>query len=98
MGFSYFVSQEEILQTLDKVCSKLPKSLSEECEEVVDTYGASILSILLQEASPELVCSLLHLCPTRALPVLPGERGEGVAGRPLGLGRALRALTLCPWG
>lgn len=88
--------QEEIVQALDKVCSKLPKSLSEQCQEVVDTYGASILSILLQEASPEMVCTLLHLCPTQGLPVLPGERGEGVAGRPLGLRRALPTLSLCP--
>ncbi|XP_008694228.1 prosaposin isoform X1 [Ursus americanus] len=64
-------TEEEILHALDKVCSKLPTSLSEECQEVVDTYGASILSILLQEASPELVCGMLHLCPTRGLPVLP---------------------------
>jgi len=88
-------TEEEILHALDKVCSKLPTSLSEECQEVVDTYGASILSILLQEASPEIVCSMLHLCSSQGLPVLPGERGEGAAGRPLGLGRALPALSLC---
>ncbi|XP_004413192.1 PREDICTED: prosaposin isoform X1 [Odobenus rosmarus divergens] len=64
-------TEEEILHALDKVCSKLPASLSEECQEVVDTYGASILSILLQEASPELVCGMLHLCSTQGLPVLP---------------------------
>nr|pir saposin-C - bovine [Bos taurus]AAB21926.1 saposin-C, co-glucosidase, sphingolipid activator protein A, SAP-2=activator protein [cattle, spleen, Peptide, 80 aa] [Bos taurus] len=55
-------TEEEILHALDKVCSKLPTSLAEQCQEVVDTYGRSILSILLDEASPELVCSMLHLC------------------------------------
>uniref|UniRef100_F6YQM5 Prosaposin n=1 Tax=Equus caballus TaxID=9796 RepID=F6YQM5_HORSE len=63
-------TEEEILRTLDKVCSKLPKSLSEECQEVVDTYGSSILSLLLQEASPELVCRLIHLCSPQELPAL----------------------------
>ncbi|XP_036121783.1 prosaposin isoform X1 [Molossus molossus] len=63
-------TEEEIIHALDKVCSKLPKSLSEECQEVVDTYGRSILSILLQEASPELVCSMLQLCSAQGLPAL----------------------------
>ncbi|XP_045437707.1 prosaposin isoform X4 [Pipistrellus kuhlii] len=63
-------TEEEIIHAFDKVCSKLPKSLSEECQEVVDTYGRSILSILLQEASPELVCSMLQLCTKQGLPAL----------------------------
>lgn len=63
-------TEEEIIEALDKVCSKLPTSLSEECQEVVDTYGRSILSILLQEASPELVCSMLQLCSAQGLPAL----------------------------
>lgn len=68
--------QEEIIQALDNVCSKLPTSLSSECQEVVDTYGRSILSILMQEASPELVCRLLQLCSAQGLPAVTGERGE----------------------
>lgn len=75
--------QEEIIHALDKVCSKLPASLAEQCQEVVDTYGSAILSILLQEASPELVCSMLHLCSSRGLPAVAGEPGAGEAGRPL---------------
>ncbi|XP_004383312.1 prosaposin [Trichechus manatus latirostris] len=63
-------TEEEIIHALEKVCSKLPTSMSQECQEVVDTYGSAILSILLQEASPELVCSMLHLCPIQGLPAL----------------------------
>ncbi|XP_036079718.1 prosaposin isoform X2 [Rousettus aegyptiacus] len=63
-------TEEEIIHALDQVCSKLPASMSEECQEVVDTYGSSILSILLQEATPELVCSMLHLCTSQGLPAL----------------------------
>lgn len=69
--------QEEIIHALDKVCSKLPASLAEQCQEVVDTYGSAILSILLQEASPELVCSMLHLCSSRGLPAVTGEPRGG---------------------
>lgn len=88
------VFQEEIIHAFDTICSKLPKSMSEECQEVVDTYGRSILSILLQEASPELVCSMLRLCTSQGLPSLTGEPSEGEAGCPLGFGGALPALSL----
>ncbi|KAF6110914.1 prosaposin [Phyllostomus discolor] len=73
-------TEEEIIHTFDKICSKLPTSLSEECQEVVDTYGRSILSILLQEASPELVCNLLHLCASQrrqALTVRVAQQKDG---------------------
>ncbi|XP_004470631.1 prosaposin [Dasypus novemcinctus] len=63
-------TEEEILHTLEKMCTKLPESMSEECQEVVDTYGRSILSILLEEASPELVCTMLRLCSSKGLPAL----------------------------
>ncbi|XP_042636850.1 prosaposin [Orycteropus afer afer] len=63
-------TEVEIMNALKKVCSKLPTSMSEECQEVVDMYGSSILSILLQEVSPELVCGMLHLCSSQGLPAL----------------------------
>ncbi|XP_012579180.1 PREDICTED: prosaposin isoform X1 [Condylura cristata] len=61
-------TEEELLNTLHKLCSKLPISVSEECQEVVDTYGTSILKMLETEAT--VVCSLLHVCPSRELPPL----------------------------
>ncbi|XP_019601408.2 prosaposin [Rhinolophus sinicus] len=63
-------TEEEIIHAFDTICSKLPMSMSDQCKEVVDTYGRSILSILLQEASPELVCTMLHLCTSQPLPAL----------------------------
>lgn len=54
--------QEKIIHALDSVCALLPESVSEVCQEVVDTYGDSIVALLLQEMSPELVCSELGLC------------------------------------
>ncbi|KAL2769806.1 prosaposin isoform c preproprotein [Daubentonia madagascariensis] len=65
-------TEEEVIHGLDKVCAKLPSSLSEECQEVVDTYGSSILSIL-HDTSPELVCSLLHVCSRPGLPALTAQ-------------------------
>lgn len=65
-------TEEEIIHGLDKVCSELPASLSQECQEVVDTYGSAILSVLRQEVDPELVCHIFHLCSSGStLPVVP---------------------------
>ncbi|XP_006889030.1 PREDICTED: prosaposin [Elephantulus edwardii] len=69
-------TEEQIIHALEKVCSKLPTSMSEECQELVDTYGSSILSLLLEEASPELVCSMLHLCSVQGLPALTVQMTE----------------------
>nr|XP_023422522.1 saposin-C isoform X1 [Cavia porcellus] len=55
-------TEEKIIHALDSVCALLPESVSEVCQEVVDTYGDSIVALLLQEMSPELVCSELGLC------------------------------------
>ncbi|XP_047409056.1 prosaposin isoform X3 [Sciurus carolinensis] len=64
-------SMEKIIHDLDVACSMLPQSVSAVCQEVVDTYGGYILSVLQQEMSPELVCSELHLCSS----------GKGQIGR-----------------
>ncbi|XP_016050830.1 prosaposin [Erinaceus europaeus] len=62
-------TEEKILDALDRVCLKMPSSISEQCQELVNTYGSSLLSILLEETSPELVCNAIHLCTTKGLPV-----------------------------
>eukprot|EP00118_Oscarella_pearsei_P024781 m.306788 g.306788 ORF g.306788 m.306788 type:complete len:206 (+) comp41585_c0_seq1:103-720(+) len=53
--------QTAIEAALEKVCSLLPASLKDECNSLVSTYGKQILSILENE-SPEEVCSLMQLC------------------------------------
>lgn len=63
-------TEEEIIDTFDKICSKLPDSMAQQCQEVVETYGRSLLSMLLQDVSPELVCSLVGLCPRKGVPAL----------------------------
>ncbi|XP_040831836.1 prosaposin isoform X2 [Ochotona curzoniae] len=72
-------TEEEIIHGLDKVCSELPTSLAQECQEVVDTYGSAILSMLREEVSPEVVCSLLRICSSSStpprLPVMPARTG-----------------------
>ncbi|XP_048194929.1 prosaposin isoform X2 [Perognathus longimembris pacificus] len=55
-------TEEEILNSLNVVCSLLPATVSSMCHEIVDTYGPAALSILEHEIEPEVVCQELSLC------------------------------------
>lgn len=40
----------------------LPSSLSSQCKDLVDTYGQAIIELLVQQADPKTVCTVLALC------------------------------------
>ncbi|XP_069836727.1 prosaposin [Dendropsophus ebraccatus] len=58
------VTQNEILQYLNKGCEILPDpSLASQCKELVDEYFPILLTIIEEElGNPSVVCSALHLC------------------------------------
>lgn len=47
---------------MESVCVRLPKSLSEECKDLIDEYGQAIIELLVQQADPKTVCTFLALC------------------------------------
>ncbi|XP_044515030.1 prosaposin [Gracilinanus agilis] len=55
-------TKEDMIHAVEKVCSVIPKSMAEECRDLVEAYGPAIVDLLLDETSPHLVCSLLSLC------------------------------------
>jgi len=55
-------TEAEIQAALDKVCSFLPQTISQECQNFIDTYAKAVLVILSQEGSPQMVCTTLGLC------------------------------------
>lgn len=57
-----FLFQEEVIQAVEKVCTYLPKSLSTECKDLIETYGQAIIELLVQQADPKTVCTVLALC------------------------------------
>ncbi|XP_067131550.1 uncharacterized protein Sap-r isoform X2 [Centruroides vittatus] len=56
-------TEDEIKQALDEVCSVLPQSLTQQCEDFVNQYTDLIISLLLQEFDPDEICAKLGLCP-----------------------------------
>lgn len=56
------LSQEEVVKAVEKVCTLLPSSLSAQCKDLVETYGQAIIELLVQQADPKTVCTVLALC------------------------------------
>uniref|UniRef100_A0A8C4E0C8 Prosaposin n=1 Tax=Dicentrarchus labrax TaxID=13489 RepID=A0A8C4E0C8_DICLA len=66
-------TEEEVIQAVEKVCTFLPQSLSGQCKDLIETYGQAIIELLVQQADPKTVCTVLALC-NGASPVLDQTR------------------------
>ncbi|XP_077352528.1 prosaposin [Festucalex cinctus] len=55
-------TEEEVIQAVEKVCVYLPSSLSIQCKDLIETYGQAIIELLVQQADPKTVCTMLALC------------------------------------
>ncbi|GAA6213950.1 prosaposin isoform X1 [Lates japonicus] len=55
-------TEEEVIQAVEKVCTLLPDSLSAQCKDLIETYGQAIIELLVQQADPKTVCTVLALC------------------------------------
>ncbi|XP_020893874.1 prosaposin-like [Exaiptasia diaphana] len=55
-------TQEEIEQALEQVCGLLPSAYKDECDNFVKQYEPAIVQILVNEISPDVICTALQLC------------------------------------
>lgn len=55
-------TQANIEAELDKLCSHLPHSLTDQCKDFVSSYSKELVEMLLADLSPQEVCDYLHLC------------------------------------
>ncbi|KAK5853837.1 hypothetical protein PBY51_014961 [Eleginops maclovinus] len=53
---------QEVINAVEKVCNYLPRALSTQCKDLVETYGQAIIELMLQQADPKTVCTLIALC------------------------------------
>jgi saposin len=62
MRVSIVCSQAEIESALEEVCSVLPKTISAECTAFVQEYGPMVIKLLIEEVTPDAICTALGLC------------------------------------
>jgi len=55
-------TEEEIEQSLQKVCNQMPATLQKQCHELINNYGPPIIATLIQEFDVKTVCRKLNLC------------------------------------
>ncbi|XP_041866997.1 prosaposin isoform X2 [Melanotaenia boesemani] len=55
-------TEEEVIQAVEKVCTLLPSSLTAQCKDLIETYGQAIIELLVQQADPKTICTVLALC------------------------------------
>nr|ADK94870.1 saposin isoform 1 [Penaeus monodon] len=57
-------TRKDIEDAVERLCTMMPHSLAEECEDYVDAYGDQVIELLAQEIDPSQICPMLHLCPS----------------------------------
>ncbi|XP_066305176.1 prosaposin-like isoform X2 [Branchiostoma lanceolatum] len=62
MFLSLNVTEEEILDVVEKACAVLPGPLQDSCKTLVETYGVEVIQLLKSELDPQAVCEALKLC------------------------------------
>lgn len=55
-------TEQEIEQSLEKVCNDMPSTLRNQCHDLVENYGPSIISVLIGQFDPLSICQKLNLC------------------------------------
>nr|WBW70109.1 venom protein [Lampona murina] len=59
-------TEEEIKSALEKVCSYLPSTYADKCKTFVDQYTETLITLLMEEMDPDMICASLNICPTNA--------------------------------
>ncbi|KAM6956206.1 prosaposin [Aplochiton taeniatus] len=64
-------TEEDVIHAVEKVCIVLPASLSVQCKDLVEAYGQAIIELLVQQADPKTICTVLGLCKDASRAFIP---------------------------
>ncbi|KAL0983714.1 hypothetical protein UPYG_G00131710 [Umbra pygmaea] len=62
---------QAIEHALEKVCYILPSTLQAQCGDLIEAYGQAIIELLVQEADPKTICTVLALCKDASRAFIP---------------------------
>ncbi|XP_058507775.1 prosaposin [Solea solea] len=64
-------TEEEVIHSVEKVCTFLPSTLTAQCKDLIETYGQAIIELLVQQADPKTICTVLALCTDASRAFVP---------------------------
>ncbi|KAM9393141.1 surfactant protein Bb [Pholidichthys leucotaenia] len=64
------MTEDTLKKLMGQVCSLIPKSYKDQCDDFIEKYGEDIVNFLLSSAAPHTICVLLHVCLFKEQPVL----------------------------
>ncbi|XP_049272596.1 uncharacterized protein LOC119398702 isoform X9 [Rhipicephalus sanguineus] len=69
-------TEEEIKLIVEKVCQLFPSSSRDKCISTINTYVDMVISLVLQEFTPEQICQQLGFCAAtiKSTPVIPPKK------------------------
>ncbi|XP_075574090.1 prosaposin-like [Pelecanus crispus] len=57
------MTEEQLVNDIEKVCYMLPHGIIGQCKDFVDSYGKAVVIMLLEATDPAAVCTMLRCCP-----------------------------------
>ncbi|XP_072050756.1 uncharacterized protein [Amphiura filiformis] len=55
-------TEEEITKVVENICPILPGTLQEQCKSFLDTYGPTLVTLIVQQLDPKKICTAIGLC------------------------------------
>lgn len=69
-------TEEEVKRIVEKLCQLFPSSSRDKCISMINTYVDMVISLVLQEFTPEQICQQLGFCASTnvSMPVVPPKK------------------------
>ncbi|KAM7392965.1 hypothetical protein PAMA_007875 [Pampus argenteus] len=63
-------TESAVIQLLEEICHIVPSSYRAQCESIIGKISKQVLDAILSYASPQVICSLIHLCKGQEAPLV----------------------------
>jgi len=60
-------TESEIISVVQKICIFLPGSIRTQCEQFIQQEGQAIIELILQNESPDVICTQIGVCSSKVL-------------------------------
>ncbi|KAJ4926073.1 hypothetical protein JOQ06_008257 [Pogonophryne albipinna] len=63
-------TEDAVIKLLGEICHILPSKFRHQCEDIVGKFSKTVLDAIVSQATPQTICTLLHMCGGQEAPVV----------------------------